>query len=120
MSHRTDRRQRKKRRERIETPTFSLRGSTEDRDSKPRQMELFRDPTETAADLRLVRRAVNHDWDVELKSRDWIIEQVMGIVRQESGDSEVESDQNSILACQTMFDMYVSAFRERQRTRQGS
>ena len=62
-----------------------------------------------------MRRAVNNDWDVAQQSRDWIIERVMGIVQQESGASEFESDQNSILACATMLDMYISALREREK-----
>ena len=102
MSHRTERRHRKKLRERNETPPSPCGVSLDESERSQRDFELFRDPAETATDLRLVRRAVNNDWDVAQQSRDWIIERVMGIVRQERGALESESDRNSILACATM------------------
>jgi len=115
MSHRTDRRRRKKHRERKEAPSVSESAFVKVVDGKPRDIELFRDPAETVMDLRLVRRAVNRDWDVPPERCGWIIEQVMSIVQQKGDASEVESDRNSILACATMLDMYLSARRGRKK-----
>ena len=116
MSHRTERRHQKKPRERIETPPISHGASAYVSDGSQRDFELSREPADTATDLRLVRRAVNRDWDVPSERRNWIIEPVTRIVRQESGASEFESDQNSILACATMLDTYIAAFRSRKRS----
>jgi hypothetical protein len=114
MSHRTERRHRKKRREREDIP-LQLSSPREADSGRVGSNSLFSDPALTQADLRLIRRAVNQGWDVLSEMRGWIIEETMKIVRQVDGLSENESDRNSILACVAMFDMYKAGRRVEQK-----
>ena len=102
MSHRIERRRRKKLRERREIPS-DLHGS------RHRDITLFSDARETGQDLRLVRRCVNESWDTPAEMRSWTIEKVMEIVRQTNGVDEHESDLNSLVACSVMYDMFIAA-----------
>lgn len=115
MSHRTDRRRRKKVRERQDIPP-ELFPPLKCRGGRNGDVALFQDPAATAADLRLVRRAVNHDWDTQPEMQEWLVEEVMRVVRETDGVSEHQSDLNSLLAIVTMYDMYRACYRDQGET----
>ena len=115
MSHRTERRRRKKLRERQDARS-PLSPPLKCRDGRNGDVALFQDPGATAADLRLVRRAVNHDWDTQPEMQEWLVEEVMKVVRQTDGVSEYQSDKNSMLAIAAVYDMYRACYRDQGET----
>ena len=115
MSHRTDPRRRKKVRERQDIPP-ELFPPLKCRGGRHGDVALFQDPAATPADLRLVRRAVNHDWDTQPEMQEWLVEEVMKVVRQTDGVSEYQSDKNSMLAIAAVYDMYRACYRDQGET----
>lgn len=107
MSHRTERRRRKKLREREDIPP-ALSAPLEIRGGRQGDVALFQDLAKIPGDLRLVSLAVNRDWDIQPEMQDWLLDEAMKIVDHTDGVSEYESDKNSIAACSLVFDMHCA------------
>ena len=114
MSHRTDRRHRKKARERIDLPP-PLVPPLEVREGRHGDIALFADSVSVIADMRLVRRAIRDGWDVPEKMRNWLPEALMEVVTlplSKSGVDESTLDRNSTVACMTIVAMATESMRQ--------
>ena len=114
MSHRSDRRRRKKTRERIDLPPPSS-PPLDVRDGRYGDVALFTEPKTIPADMRLVRRAIRDGWDVPEKMRGWLPDAIMEVVTlplAKSGVDEWTLDRNAIAAVQTMLAMATENMRQ--------
>jgi hypothetical protein len=107
VSHRTERRRRKKARERIDllpppVPPLDVR------EGRYGDIALFAEPKSMLADMRVVRRAIRDDWDVPEKMRAWLPDALMEVVSlplAKSGVDESTLDRNATAACRTIVAM---------------
>ena len=114
MSHRTDRRRRKKAREQIDLPQ-PLSPPLKVRDGRHGDMALFAEPKDMLADIRLVRRAIRDGWDVPEKMRDWLPEAIFEVVTMplaKSGVDEWTLDWNAIAAARVIVEMWGVQLRQ--------
>ena len=114
MSHRTDRRCRKKARERIDLPPPPI-PPLDVRDGRLGDIALFAEPQAMLADMRLVRRAVRDGWDVPEKMRSWLPEAILEVVtlpHAKSGLDEWTLDRNAIDGARTIPAMTAENMRQ--------
>ena len=116
MSHRTARRRRKKRRERLDSPP-ALPAPHEARGGRAGDIAFYTEPELVLSDLQLVRRAVRNDWSVEEPMRAWLADSTMRIVMGQGNHDadEVTEAFQSISACQTMLEMVAANIRDERR-----
>lgn len=118
MSHRTERRRRKKAREQIDLPP-PLNPPLDVRNGRHGDLSLFADPKNSAADLRLVRRAIREGWEVDEKMRCWLSEAIMDVANMpltKCGIDELTVNRNAIAATRTIIAMEVDNMRRDKQT----
>lgn len=114
MSHRTNRRRRKKSRDRIDlapppVPPLDVR------DGRHGDIALFAEPKVMLADMRLVQRAIRDGWDIPEKMRGWLPDAIMEVVTlplAKSGVDEGTWNMNAIAACRTILAMEIEHMRK--------
>lgn len=114
MSHRTDRRHRKKTRERIDLPP-PLSPPLDVREGRHGDIALFTEPKTIQSDMRLVRRAVRDGWDVSEKMRSWLPEAIIDVVTLPHAKSVLDEwtlDRNAIAGARTILAMTAENMRQ--------
>ena len=114
MSHRTDRRRRKKARERIDLPPPPV-PPLDVREGRHGDIALFAEPKDIPADMRLVRRAIRDGWDVPEKMRGWLPEALVEILTlplAKNGADEWTLDWNAVAAGQTIVAIETAIMRQ--------
>ena len=114
MSHRTDRRRRKKARERIDLPPPPV-PPLDVREGRHGDIALFAEPKDISADMRLVRRAIRDGWDVPEKMRGWLPEALVEILTlplAKNGADEWTLDWNAVAAGQTIVAIETAIMRQ--------
>jgi hypothetical protein len=114
MSHRTERRRRKKSRERIDLPP-PPNPPLDVRDGRHGDIALFAEPQAILADMRLVKRAVRDGWDVPEKMRSWLPEAIIEAVtlpHAKSGVDEWTLDRNAIAGARAILAMTAENMRQ--------
>ena len=114
MSHRSDRRRRKKARERLDLPP-SLVPPLDVREGRHGDITLFADPKAIPADMRLVRRAIRDCWDLPEKMREWLPEAILEVVTMplaKSGVDEWTLDRNATAAAKVIIEMWAVQLRQ--------
>lgn len=120
MSHRTERRHRKKLRDRIEIPPapcvpLDVSGGHWG------EITIFAIPRDILNDLKLVRRAIRNGWEVLPSKRDWLVKSVYQIVLAEHGESEEYTvDKRAISAMMTIIEMASADIRSNSTPPKGS
>lgn len=98
MSHRTDRRHRKKIRERQETPTPQSPPLAH-RNGRHGDSALLQNPVAIPRDLNLIYRAIKEDWDIQPEMDVWLYREIFKVIRGPDGISDGVADRNSVDAC---------------------
>lgn len=114
VSHRTDRRRRKKARERIDLPPPPV-PPLDVREGRHGDIAFFAEPKTIQADMRLVRRAIRDGWDVPEKMRGWLPDAIVEVVTlplAKSGVDEGTWNMNAIAACRTVLAMEIERMRQ--------
>ena len=114
MSHRTDRRHRKKARERIDLPP-PLSPPLDVREGRHGDIALFTEPKTIQSDMCLVRRAIRDGWDVPEKMRSWLPEAIIEVITLPHAKSAVDEwtlDRNAIAGARTIVAMTAENMRQ--------
>ena len=114
MSHRNDRRRRKKARDRIDLPQPQV-PPLDVREGRHGDIALFAEPKDIPAEMRLVRRAIRDGWDVPEKMRGGLpdaLREVVSLPLAKSGVDEWTLDRNAIAAGQTFLAMETANMRQ--------